>query len=85
MKSVRLRTRGNGFFILKNFLGIIKSRNYEELVINVLIAFQTLEYRAFIKMHYLLSNFWAVGGETASPNERDGYGVLRLLRCSYAC
>lgn len=42
--------------VLKNILGSIEARSYEELIKNVLVAFENLVCSAYIKMHYLFSN-----------------------------
>ena len=42
--------------ILKNFLGNTKTRNYEELIKNLMIVFENLGCRAFIKIHCLFSD-----------------------------
>ena len=51
MKKVELKELKSLNMGVKNFLGIIKARNYEELVKDVLTAFKNLGCRTFTRMH----------------------------------
>ena len=56
MNKVELKEWKSFDLVLKNFLGIIETKIFEELVKYVLIAFENLGGRACIKAHYLLFN-----------------------------
>ena len=56
MNEVELGAWMAFFLVVKNFLGNNKSRNYTELVNNMLTAFRNLGCNMSIKMHYLFSH-----------------------------
>ena len=76
MNEVELEAWKAFVLVVKNFLGNNKSRNFAELVNNMLTAFRNLGCNMSVKMHYLFSHMDRFPENLGSMSDEQGWGDI---------